>query len=241
MPFKVNIAEKGLTWKADVEGSGLVGKSIADSFDGKVMKPELEGYEFKITGGSDFAGFPMIESVEGIGLKKLLLTKGWGMHDSRKGIRLRKTVRGKTISDDSMQINLSVIKSGTKKLKEIFPEQNVRNMEVENGKIDSISVESGSGDDKSDIVKVNSDEVNVDDKVVVKGDGKVEEEKSEEIAEEIAEEVKEEIKDDIPSSPETGSEEKREKAAVKIAEEVKEDIEEATEEIAEEEIKKKQE
>ena len=82
-------------------------------------------------GGSDISGFPLSKDVEGIGLKRVLLTKGWGMHDSREGVRLRKTVRGKRIALTTSQINLKVLKHGTKKLAEIFPEQNKVKAEVE--------------------------------------------------------------------------------------------------------------
>ena len=41
-----------------------------------------------------------------------------------KGLRLRKTVRGKVISSEIVQINLKITKQGTKNLGEIFPEQN---------------------------------------------------------------------------------------------------------------------
>ena len=41
-----------------------------------------------------------------------------------KGLRLRKTARGKVISQDIVQINLKILKEGNKKLSEIFPEQN---------------------------------------------------------------------------------------------------------------------
>ena len=134
MTLKLNLSHKGKTWKIEVESSILAGKSLGDKIQGKEIKPELEGYELKITGGSDFAGFPMKKDVEGIGLKRVLLTKGWGMHkrprgDKKKvpqpkGLRLRKTVRGKTISEKTIQVNMNILKQGSKKLKEIFPEQN---------------------------------------------------------------------------------------------------------------------
>ena len=41
----------------------------------------------------------------------------------KKGMRLRKTVRGKVISPSIIQINLKIIKEGNKKLSEIFPDQ----------------------------------------------------------------------------------------------------------------------
>jgi hypothetical protein len=40
-----------------------------------------------------------------------------------KGLRLRKTVRGNTISNDIIQINLKITKEGSKKLSDIFPDQ----------------------------------------------------------------------------------------------------------------------
>jgi len=46
-------------------------------------------------------------------------------------LRLRKTVRGKIISNAISQINLKVVKQGSKKLSEIFPEQNKASKESE--------------------------------------------------------------------------------------------------------------
>ena len=124
MPFKLNISEKGKAWKLGTESEYLIGKNVGDIISGKDIKSELDGYEFEITGASDIAGFPHSKDVEGLGLKRLLLKKGWGMHDSRRGVRLRKTVRGKSLSQSTSQINLNVVKTGAKALSEVFPEQN---------------------------------------------------------------------------------------------------------------------
>jgi len=124
MAFKLNISDKGKAWRKEMEAEFLVGKPIKERFDGKEIGNEFEGYEFEITGGSDIAGFPLSKDVEGIGLRRVLLTKGWGMKDPRKGVRLRKTVRGKNISEKTVQINMKIIKHGKKKLEEIFPDQN---------------------------------------------------------------------------------------------------------------------
>ena len=125
MAFKLNISEKGKAWKVEMESESFIGKSVSEKVDGKEIKSELEGYELVITGGSDLAGFPLSKDVEGLGLRRVLLTRGWGMHDTRKGVRLRKTVRGKQISLSTSQINLSVIKAGKRSLAEIFPDQNI--------------------------------------------------------------------------------------------------------------------
>ena len=136
--FKFNISEKsGKTFKIESEAEELVGKSLHDKVNGIEISPKLSGYEFEIAGASDIAGFPAMEQIEGIGLKKLLLGFGKGMkkrprkEGKRKrtdykpeGLRLRKTARGKTISASIVQINLKTIKEGHKKLSEIFPEQN---------------------------------------------------------------------------------------------------------------------
>lgn len=124
MPFKINIGHKGKTWKLETESEALVGKSLGEKFDGKEISPDLDGYELEIKGGSDQAGFPMSKEAEGIGLRRMMFTKGWGMHEKERGLRLRKTVRGRTISNDVSQINLMVVKEGAKKLEEVFPEQN---------------------------------------------------------------------------------------------------------------------
>src|SRR3989344_5923606 len=116
MPLKLNISEKGKAWRIEVDTEVLAGKAISDKINGGDIKPEFDGYEFEITGGSDISGFPLKKDVEGLGLKRVLLTKGWGMHKKPKGLkkkrvpqprglRMRKTVRGKIISEKTVQIN----------------------------------------------------------------------------------------------------------------------------------------
>lgn len=125
MPIRFVIAdEKGKAWKLELEATSLIGKPIGDTINGKEIKSELDGYELLITGGSDSAGFPLSKDIEGIGLKKVLLKKGFGMKDNYPGIRRRKTLRGKQISETTSQINLKILKEGGKKLEEIFAEQN---------------------------------------------------------------------------------------------------------------------
>jgi small subunit ribosomal protein S6e len=137
MTFKINIGEKtGKTYKLEIEGDSLIGKEIHSKIDGKLVSPNLEGYEFEITGISDKSGFTALKDVEGVGLKKVFLTYGKGMRTrpkregkwarsdkTPKGFKLRKTVRGKVISENIAQINLKILKEGTKKLSELFTEQ----------------------------------------------------------------------------------------------------------------------
>ncbi len=136
--FKINISEKsGKTYHLESESEELLGKELHNTIHGKDLSADLSGYEFEITGASDSSGFTSMENVEGIGLKKLLLTYGKGMHRrprregkkpvsnfKPKGLRMRKTVRGKVISPAIVQINLRILKEGSKKLSDVFPEQN---------------------------------------------------------------------------------------------------------------------
>lgn len=138
MPIKINIGTKdGKTFKLEQESNPIVGKSLGNKINGKDISPDFDGYEFEVKGASDKSGFMSNAEVEGQGLKKVLLTYGKGMKKrprregkkkqstpKPKGLRLRKTVRGKILSDDTRQINLKLIKEGSKKLTEIFPDQN---------------------------------------------------------------------------------------------------------------------
>ncbi len=131
MAFKINIAHKGKTYKVETEDEILVGKSIGDTIKGEEVSPDLAGYELEITGTSDKAGFPGLPEIKGPQIKRELLTYGRGMKQrprregkfktpNTQGLRLRKTVRGKEISESTVQINIKVTKEGTKKFDDFF-------------------------------------------------------------------------------------------------------------------------
>ena len=136
MPHKINISTKeGKSWKLEVEEAKLDEKELDQIVKGEEFSEDLSGYEFQITGASDKSGFILHKDAEGVGLKRLLFKIGFGMHKrpkgdkkknprAKKGLRLRKTVRGKVISPTTVQINMKVLKEGSKKLSEIFPDQN---------------------------------------------------------------------------------------------------------------------
>lgn len=120
--FKIVINEKGKSYAKTLsteESSNLINKKIRDKVEGSHMG--FKGYEFEISGGSDKEGFPMRYDVEGIGRKKIFLTKGAiGTRINKKGLRIRKSISGNTISQLTSQVNLKVIKEGSKNLDEIF-------------------------------------------------------------------------------------------------------------------------
>ena len=116
MPFKINISDKGKTFQVETESEVVVGKLIGEKIKGEDLTADLEGYELKITGTSDDAGFAGKKGLEGTGYYRKLLTHGFGMKNTQKGIRLRKTLRGEEVSLKTAQINTKVLKEGKSKL-----------------------------------------------------------------------------------------------------------------------------
>lgn len=118
MDIKINIADKsGKSVKKelkDEQGAALHGKKIGDKFHGEII--DMPGYEFEITGGSDYCGFPMRKDVQGTMRKAILTTTGIGNRYKRKGMRLRRTVAGNTIFNKTTQVNLKVVKYGAEPL-----------------------------------------------------------------------------------------------------------------------------
>ena len=130
MAFKINVSHNGKTFKVESENEDLVGYSIGEKIEGKEISPDLEGYEIEITGTSDKSGFTGMLNISGPNLHKVLLGYGKGMHKMPKGLtkknkkpnglRLRKTVRGREISLDTVQINTKVLTEGSKKFESLF-------------------------------------------------------------------------------------------------------------------------
>ena len=108
----------------DTDGSYFLNKKIGDKVDGNSFG--LSGYEFEVTGGSDYCGFPMRKGISGIKRKKILTLKSLGFKGAakgrtkkkkkqkpkRKGLRRKKTVCGEVIHEKISQINLKVLKVG---------------------------------------------------------------------------------------------------------------------------------
>jgi len=130
MAFKINVAFKGKTFKVETEDEKLVGYSIGDKVKGEELSEDLTGYELEITGTSDKAGFTGMADIDGPNLHKVLLGYGKGMKMKPKGLtkknkrpnglRLRKTVRGKEISNFTIQVNTKVLTEGAKKFDALF-------------------------------------------------------------------------------------------------------------------------
>ena len=124
--FKIVIGEKGKAYFKTLtndESAFLMNKKIGEKIEGGHFG--FKGYEFEITGGSDKEGFPMRRDVEGLGRKKIFLTKNSiGTRLNKKGLKIRKSIAGNTISQFTSQINFKVLKPGSKHLDEIFGKTN---------------------------------------------------------------------------------------------------------------------
>lgn len=104
--FKLNISDaKGRSASREVkdpEASSLIGLAVGGAADASVAG--LQG-KLTITGGSDKSGVPMRGDVHGAARKKVLLSRGVGLQEAESGQRVRKLVRGGSISEEIYQIN----------------------------------------------------------------------------------------------------------------------------------------
>ncbi|MFX1518035.1 MAG: S6e family ribosomal protein [Promethearchaeota archaeon] len=110
--FQLNLADGKQSYKKEIDDDAmtrqLIGKGVGDELEGSFIG--FDGYLFKITGGSDHSGFPMVPGVEGAMPKRILIGhRGVGYKPTRKGKRRRKRVRGRLISEDIYQINLKIL------------------------------------------------------------------------------------------------------------------------------------
>lgn len=120
--FKINIADPKTSkcYKTEVKdekAAPFMGLNIGEKVEGG--KIGIDGYEFQITGGTDYCGFPMRRGILGI-RKKITIYKGVGFKGGLKGMKKRKTVCGHKISESISAINLKVLKEGAKKLSDMF-------------------------------------------------------------------------------------------------------------------------
>ncbi len=102
----------------DPHSAGFLGKRIGETVGGDLFG--ATGYTFRITGGTDRSGFPLRPDVPGGRQVRLYVGEGFGFHAPRRGMRKRRTFRGNTVSEDTVQINLVVAQKGAKPLAELF-------------------------------------------------------------------------------------------------------------------------
>ena len=114
----INDPKSGKSYNKTADLNLFSNKKIEDIIKGDVFG--MNGYELQITGGSDRSGFPMRKDLQMGGREKILIAKGVGFKSRRKGIRKRKSVVGSLVNQNTAQLNLKVVKEGTKGLEEYF-------------------------------------------------------------------------------------------------------------------------
>jgi len=104
--FKLNISDKkGKTITKEVkekDASPFLGLQVGTELDAALIG---EAGKLKISGGSDKSGVPLRADIHGGARKYILLSKGVGLRDAEKGQRIRKLIRGNTITEEVYQIN----------------------------------------------------------------------------------------------------------------------------------------
>ena len=104
--FKLTVSDvkgKSITKELkDSDANKLLGLQLGNETDASVVG--LQG-KLKLTGGSDKSGVPMRNDIHGSARKYILLTKGVGLQAAEIGQRVRKLMRGNTVSEEIYQIN----------------------------------------------------------------------------------------------------------------------------------------
>ena len=121
--FKVviNDTKNGKSHQVQVSGhhaNSLIGKKIGDEVDGIFIS--LPGYKLQVTGGTDKNGFAMRRDLPGMSRKRVLLSKSSGFKPKEKGLRKKKSVRGNTVNQDIVQINMKVTKHSSKPIDKLI-------------------------------------------------------------------------------------------------------------------------
>ncbi|XP_063902177.1 small ribosomal subunit protein eS6-like [Zophobas morio] len=91
-------------------------KRISQEVYGEAINPEWKGYIFRISGGNDKQGFPLLQGVLTNQRVKLLMKKGSKCYrERRSGQRKKKSVRGCILDVNQLScVNLVIIKEGDK-------------------------------------------------------------------------------------------------------------------------------
>ena len=117
----VNDTKNGKSHNVQVSGhhaNSLIGKKIGDEVDGIFVS--FPGYKLEITGGTDKNGFTMRKDFPGMGRRRLLLSDSLGFNSKKNGLRRKKSIRGNTINQDIVQVNMKVIKFSSKPINQLL-------------------------------------------------------------------------------------------------------------------------
>merc|ERR1711959_67895 len=97
-------------------------KRIAQEVDGDSLGDEFKGYRFRISGGNDKQGFPMLQGVLTPDRVRLLMKKGSKCYRQRRtGERKRKSVRGCIVTHTLSVMSLVLVKKGEQEIPGLSP------------------------------------------------------------------------------------------------------------------------
>jgi len=119
--FKLIVSDAGTgkSTASEIEGAraqALIGRALGEIIDGSALG--IAQSRLRISGGCDKNGIPMRGDVHGGVKKYIVLSSGPGFKPTRHGERRRKLVRGRTITDETYQINFTIAKDSAPAQKE---------------------------------------------------------------------------------------------------------------------------
>merc|ERR1711990_77834 len=130
LDMKLNIAapEMGAQKTFEIDDENKIrhfyDKRISAEVSGDPLGDEFRGYVFRITGGNDKQGFPMMQGVLTPERVRLLLRKGSKCYRQRRtGEMKRKSVRGCIVSQELSVLNFVIVKKGEAELPGITDEE----------------------------------------------------------------------------------------------------------------------
>jgi len=122
MPLKINIAypRNGTVKQFEIDDevirrSNLYDHRLGNEIDGSAFGAPFKGYVFRIKGGADKEGFPMVQGVMAASRVALLIKRGapgFNAFRGRPGERRRKNIRGCICGQDLAVLELVIVKSG---------------------------------------------------------------------------------------------------------------------------------
>ncbi|MGO8805049.1 MAG: 30S ribosomal protein S6e [Candidatus Bathyarchaeia archaeon] len=124
--FKIIVSdpEAGTSKVVELEearAAPFIGRRVGETIDGSIV--DLPAHKVLITGGSDKDGVPIRGNVHGGVRRRVVLSGGAGFKPEKKGERKRKTVRGSTLTDEIVQINMKIVEKPGAKPAEAKPKQ----------------------------------------------------------------------------------------------------------------------
>ena len=112
----------------EARAAPFIGRRVGETIDGAIV--DLPAYKVQILGGSDKDGVPIRGNVHGGVRRNVVLSGGAGFSPKKKGERKRKTVRGSTITDEIVQINMKIVEKPAAKTGEAKTRQPATKAEV---------------------------------------------------------------------------------------------------------------